>query len=229
MTRQAILAVVIGIIIVLGVAAAFLYSRINQTPDESSTVATQETETQNGMMAGSVVDIFTKGENARCTFTSSDENGDVSGTFYVSGENARGDIDTSLNGETQSMHMIRNGDTFYMWGDSLPTGIKMVMSVDEWAQSAQEAQPTNAPKTFDPNKSVDFNCAAWTVDSGLFSAPTEVEFVSFEGMFGPTGAMTDDSVTPGASNESSTPDQCSICNALTGDAKNVCLQQFNCQ
>ena len=230
MTRQAILAIVIGAIVVLGAAAAILYSKTNQEPSEEAAVATQEELTpEKGMMAESLVDLLKNQENVRCTFNNSSEAGDTSGTVYVSGENMRGDFDLTTEDGSESTHVIRSGDTFYMWGDSLKTGIKMVMNIQDWAESAQKAQPTGAPQALDPNAQVDFKCSAWTVDSGLFNAPSDIKFVSFQGMMAPTGTMTDETQNSDSTTETNSQDQCSICSALTGDARNVCLKQFNCQ
>lgn len=229
MSRNAIIAVTIGAIIILGAVAAFLYSQTSKSTKEQTPVAVEATVTPaNGMTLESIADIFSSSKTSKCSFTSSDENGTVDGTVYVSGENARSDIDTTVNGKTESTHMIRNGDTFFMWGDSLPTGMKMVMNIKDWASKFQGAQPTGTPESFDPNKAVDFKCSSWTVDSSMFTAPTSVKFITIQGATNPTGAMTSEGATP-ATTENGTQDKCSICNALTGDAKNVCLQQFNCQ
>jgi len=226
MTRQAIIAVAVGVIIVLGASAAFLYSKTQKTEKIAATIAVKESKSENETM-GSIVDLLSKNENAKCTFSSSSEAGESTGTIYVSEDKARAEFEVMIGKEKTTTNMIRQGDTFYMWGDSLPTGMKMVMSIDEWAQKAEQPQTKEALSNFDPNAEVDFKCSAWTVDPSLFKAPTDVKFISIEGMMKPTGAATDEQTTK--TEETNTSDQCSICSALTGEAKNVCIEQFNCQ
>lgn len=226
MTRQAIIAVVVGVIIVLGAIAAFLYSRTSLPPAEQAVEVNQEeTEPENGMSMETITDLLSKGENTRCTFNSETQEGTTAGTVYISGENARGDFETTTDEDTISTYMIRNGDTFYMWGDSLKTGIKMVMNINEWADAAESAQSLEGENMFDPNAQVDFKCTSWTVDSSLFTAPTSVKFISFEGMMGPTGT-TEETETSESTNQTGGI-QCSLCDSLSGDAQNLCLQ--NCQ
>jgi hypothetical protein len=228
MTRQAIIAVAVGVIIVLGASAAFLYSKTQNTNESAATtVAQNESKSENASMS-SIVDLLSKNENTKCTFSSSTDEGETSGTVYVSGDKARGEFEVMVGKEKTTTNMIRQGDTFYMWGDSFPTGMKMVMSVDEWAQKAEQPQTEEALSTFDPNYDVDFKCSNWTVDATLFDTPKDVKFISIEGMMNPTKTTTDDKTTE-TSEKTSTTDQCSICSALTGEAKNVCLEQFNCQ
>jgi hypothetical protein len=227
MTRQAIIAIAVGVIIVLGASAAFLYSKTQKTEKIAATVAVKESKSEKAKMS-SIVDLLSKNENTKCTFSSSTDEGETSGTVYVSGDKAKVELETTTGKEKTTIYTIRQGDTFYMWGDSLPTGMKMTMNVDEWAQKAKQPQTKEALSTFDPNSDVDFKCSAWTVDPSLFIAPTNVKFISIQGMMNPTGTATEDKTTE-TSEKTNTTDQCSICSALTGDAKNVCLKQFNCQ
>jgi hypothetical protein len=191
MTKHSMLAIVIGVIIVLGVAAAILYSNIQKTPEQPNITATKaEVTPEKGMTTSSIVDLLKNPENVKCSFTSTTELGDTSGTVYVSGENMRGDFELTTKEGAQVSHIIKNEDTFYMWGDSLKTGLKMAMNINEWAKNAQKVQPTGAA-SFDPNTPVDFKCAGWTVDSSLFNTPKEIKFISFEGMISPTGTTNE--------------------------------------
>ena len=228
MTRQAILAIVIGVIIVLGASAAFLYSRINQEPkEEAITAQNQETVSNKSFTPETIVGLLSKGENAKCTFSADTEEGNSSGTIYISGENARVEFEVNIEDDRTSTNIIRSGDTFYMWGDTLETGIIMEMDINEWAEVSNEAQSGDSAATIDPNAQVDFQCSDWTVDSALFSPPEDIEFISFTGIFQPTRTNTNEASLPETSNETNTGIQCSLCDSLSGDAKTICLQ--NCE
>ncbi len=225
MTKQAIIALVVGVLILLGAAGAFLYSQ-SQPKNKVTTVAEQVTPTPNNAMANSITALLTKGEKSKCTFSTENEKGNTNGTVYTSGENARADISTTVNNKETVAHMIRTGDTFYMWGDSIPMGIKMVMNVNDFASKMQENESFN---TFDPEKEMDFKCVTWTEDAKLFTPPTTIKFTSF-GNTAPTDAMTKTTTAPTSSaNSTDNSQECKICNSLTGAAKSACLQQFNCQ
>jgi hypothetical protein len=229
MSRNALIAITIGAIIILGAIAAFLYSQTRPSTDEldSSKMAKEAEAPDEGMSLATVADIFTRGENQMCTFEAGGDEGVTTGTVYVSGDSARGEFTTTIsNDESYETYMIRNDDTFYMWGDSFPTGMKMVMSVDEWAnQIIDDTEESSVNSAIDPNAEVDFKCSSWTVDRSLFEAPTDVKFMTIEGSIGEDAAnlkMIEDE-------DGESIDQCNICNSLTGDAKSICLEQFNCQ
>jgi hypothetical protein len=225
MTKQTIIAITIGILILIAAGGAFLYSQ--NKPENTTTVAQSETTpTPNNAMAGSISQLLTSGETSKCTFGVTGENGNTNGTVYTSGENARADISTKVNNKETAMHMIRAENTFYIWGDSIPMGIKMEMSVEDMASRMQDNESFS---TFDPNKEVNFKCATWTEDVKLFTPPTTIKFTSF-GNMAPTASTTKNSPAPTSSaNSSDKSNECNICNSLTGAAKSACVQQFNCQ
>lgn len=225
MTRQAIIAVIVGVIVVLGAAAAFLYSRVNQTPEEPTTTTAQETnEPENAMSMATITDLFTRGENLRCSFNTITDEGEANGTMYISGENARGEFDVTTQEDTLTTNVIRAGDMFYMWGDAFETGIQMEVSIDEWAQSMQNPESAD-PGAFDPNIQYEFNCDSWTVDSSLFTPPADIEFVSFQSMMAPAEALMEETDTNADVDNSGVGIDCSLCDSLTGDAQSICLQQ----
>lgn len=227
MSKHSIIAIVIAAVVILGAGAAFLYSqsRTNPTDNENSSTVAKKVDTSKtgGVSLASIKDVFVNGGNSQCTFSAENKDGITSGSVYVSGDNARGEFETTVSGETFSTNMIRKDDTFLMWGDSFPTGLKLVMSVDEWAESIDERQSDSDGSTFNPNAEVDFNCSTWTVDNSFFNEPTDIEFTSIEGSIGP------DTASFSIPEELESTDQCEICNALSGEARNVCLQQFSCE
>lgn len=227
MTKQAVIAIVVAVLIILGAAGAFLYSQTRPSNDESNTTtATEVTKApENSMAQSTIKEILSSGKSSKCTFTTGDGDAQTSGIIYTSGQNARGDFETTADGKETTTHMIRNGDTFYMWGDSVAMGIKMVMSVDDLASRIEGSEEYGS---FDPDQQMDINCVTWSEDATLFSPPTSVRFTSIGNMM-PTGAARS-SVAPtsASSNQTGTSNECNICNSLTGQAKTACLAQFSC-
>ncbi len=229
MSRQAIIAIAVAAIIILGAGAAFLYSQTKNTSKQAVTTSaiSPTKEVENNAMTNTLTSLLSSGKNTMCTFKTGNEKGETSGTFYISEDKARGDFTVTANGKEESTHMIKTGDTFYMWGDSLKAGIKMVMNINEMADKMKTSGDLAG---IDPSKELGYKCAAWTVDNSLFTAPATIKFMSIGNMMPTTTSKT--SVTPAKKVTQDPKDnssQCNICNSLTGEAKNTCLTQLNCQ
>lgn len=211
--KQAIIGIVAAAIILLGAGGVFLYSKNKPAAEPSSTTTvTQVTKTPSeSMMSASLKDLFAGGKTSQCTFDVKGAIGETKGTVYVADTKAYGEFGTTTNGKTTTTHLIRNADTFYVWGDSIPTGMKMTMSVDEMASKMQGSAQY---KDLDPNQKTDYKCSGWTVDSSVFVPPSNIKFTDLGGMMKTT-------VKPSGAN-------CSVCNSLTGDVKNACLSQLGC-
>jgi len=224
MTRQAILAIVVGILILFGGVGAFLYSK-NKPADTTSnaTVSTEITDDSNGNLQGTIKDILSSGDTSTCTFSTSGPTSDTAGTVYVSEDKARGNFVTTIDGKNTNSHLLRDGDTFYVWGDGIPTGMKMTMSIDQMT-SAIENDSTYS--SIDPNMNVEYKCDSWTEDPTVFTPPSNIKFTSMDSLMqmglskAPTGAQSN---PPGAASN-----ECAICNSLSGQAKTACQEQFSC-
>lgn len=224
MTKQAVIAIVVGVVIILGAVGAFLYSKTNSQTPSSATVASQPSPTSENSIQSSITEILSSGQTAQCTFTMADTDSQTSGTVYTSGDMARGDFSSTIDGKENVTHMIKDEDTFYLWGDSLPMGFKMTMSVDDLTSKAQNNPLSEA---IDPSKKFDVKCVSWTKDDSIFTPPTDVKFTSFGNIL-PTGPRTTGAAAP-TSSASDNTNQCNVCNSLSGAAKTACVAQFNCQ
>ncbi len=221
--KQAIIGIVAAAIILLGAGGVFLYSQkksASKPQPNSTTTATSVTKTPSSMMSGSLKDLFAGGKTSQCTFDVKGASGETKGTVYVADTKAYGDFDmTSSNGKTTATYMIRNGDTFYVWGDSFPTGMKMTMSMDEMAS---KMQGSTQYKSLDPNQKTDYKCTDWTADASKFTPPSNVKFTDLGGMMiKTTGGPTIPSTT-------GTAPSCSVCDSLTGTTKAACRASLHC-
>lgn len=217
--KQAIIGIVAAIIILVGAGGVFLYSQNKSSTEPNTTVATQETN-ENTSLENNLVAILKSGKNQKCTFTYADESGNkTNGTAYISGDKMRTNVTSSTNGKSSTIYVIRNGGDNYIWGSDFPnnTGMKMTLSIDEYINNE------DSKKYFDPNLNADYDCSDWTPESSMFTTPANIKFQDISAMM--QGVMQSVSKSPTGSGSNS---ECSICNSLTGDAKNACLKQFSC-
>ena len=218
--KQAIFGIIAAVVILLGAGGVFLYSRNKpaQPQPNSTTVQTSQENTQSSM-SGSLASLLKSGKTQQCTFSYSDSNGNTRGTAYIASDKMRTDLTIISNGKQSNVYVIRNGDDNYIWGSEFPdnAGLKMKLSIEEYENN------TDSRKYFDPTKKVDYDCSGWTLDSSVFTPPSNVKFSDLSQMI---QSMMGTTKTPtGAVQPTS---QCSVCNSLTGDAKTACLQQLGC-
>jgi hypothetical protein len=179
-----IAAVIVLLILLLGAAGFMMMGKKGVSAPKVTTENSKTTQPQ--QTAKSLLDLVRAGQNVRCTFKSTVENGSSDGTVYVSGQNVRGDFTVTLDNKPQQTSMIRKGDTTYVWGGILTEGIKMTLSLDQVSGNNQ------ASKYVDPNQKVDYSCSPWSVDQSLFTPPTNITFRDMTSLLAPktTGAQT---------------------------------------
>ena len=188
--KTLVIVAVIVILALLGGAAYLSLSKSSKNQKETAKVTpaptTSATSANNTTLAG----LLALGQNLRCSFNTNETSTETStqGTFYVSNGNVRGDfVVKSADGKENQMSMIRNGDESYIWGPSLPTGIKMKLSLDQFTKNQQASQFANV------NQKTNYNCIPWNVDASLFIPPANVTFTDVTSMIpltSPTGAKT---------------------------------------
>jgi len=212
-TKNITIAVIVIILLLLLGAGGFLMLNKNTaTSNKTATSQTQTATVKNEQTRKSLLDLIKIGQNVRCTFKSEVTNGSTEGTVYVSGQNIRGDfsIKTTSDGKTTQTSMIKTGDTSYVWGAGLPTGIKMTVSLETLAANKQASQYV------DPNQKVDYNCVPWNVDSSLFTPPSNIKFTDMTSLLAPKGTIT-------GTKEQTKTDASSVCSQITDEtAKNAC-------
>jgi len=209
---------IIGIVVVLGIllgAGGLIFLANNKSAKEGASVSTSPTpENQQNTPQGSLLDIFNLGKTQKCTFSYKSDTSSTEGTVYVTQNKLRGDFKVTSAKKTSSMYMLRNGETNYIWGDDLPTGIKMTLKLEDLAGNTQ------AQGYVDVNQKVDYKCTPWVIDNALFTPPSNIKFTDLSGYQIPTQKAS----PSGGSGQN----QCSSCNSLSGSAKTYCLQQLNC-
>lgn len=182
-TKNIVIAIIV-IVLFLG-AGGYLMLNKNST-NNSKTTSKTGIPTKTKAATKSLMDLLSLGQNSRCTFeTNSATGGSTKGTVYVSGTKIRGDfIVVTKDEKTEQTNMIRIGDTNYIWGSTLPTGIKMTIALDKISGNAQASQ------YFNPNEKTNYNCVPWNVDVAVFTPPSNIKFSDMTNLLMPKGTGT---------------------------------------
>jgi len=220
------------IILLLAVAGGILYaskesfiSKLNQSAQSVTPEVTITPTISQKMQSskGSLKSLLTSSQSLQCTFSTQDENNPVKGTVYVSNGKMRGDFQTGVMEKIINSHLIVDDNFSYFWTDESKRGIKMENNPLDSTSSA--IQPTN--QGLDVNQNYNLVCDNWTADKTLLTIPTDVTFSSFNiPTLKPSTAVGSDS----ASQHTGSDSNCNVCNSIpAGEARDTCLNQFNCQ
>lgn len=197
---------IIGVVVIVGAIIALTNTSSDLT-DEN--------------LFGSFEDLKALGKNMTCTFTRSDEYGDVEGTVYIqsSTEKVRGDFTVTTTDGIFESHVINDGEIGYTWGDSPVGTIAMKFATDQSDQT-KESPEQNQP--FNPDEKVDYTCSSWNVDTDVFTPPADLEFQDFTQSMGQM-QMQEESV------QQIMGQQCSQCDQIPNeDAKAQCKAALGC-
>jgi len=209
-SKNIAIAVIVVVLILLLGAGGYLMLNKNTSRLPKTTATTTPKKTENQTTTKSLIDLVRMGQNLRCSFKTEVTNGSTEGTVYVSGQNIRADFNITTSGKTMQTSMIKSGDTSYIWGDSLPSGIKMTLSLDQISQNEQTSRYFNA------NQKTNYTCAPWNVDSSLFTVPTNVKFTDMTSLLAPKETGT--AVQTQTKTDASDP-----CSQITNEtAKSAC-------
>lgn len=203
-----VIGVIAALILLLGAGGAYFLSQNKTTSNTDSSQTPTTTESK----SSSLLDLLSAGKNQRCTFKTSTSTSVSEGTFYIANGKMRGDFKTTVDGKTEEMSMIRDGDTNYIWGSSLETGIKMTIAIDKLSENQQASQFVN------PDAKLDYNCMPWTTDSSLFTPPSNVKFTDMTSLVAPktTGTQTTEKSTSYCDQITDAAAKAACVNAMSG-------------
>ncbi len=210
-----LLAVVAGAIVLFGGGVFFL----NRNKSQPQKMTPQVVSPAPAQTSNSLLDLLSLGKTQKCDFTYQATDGaKISGTVYLTGTKMRSDIETVTNANKKTnISMLRDGDTTYVWGSSLPSGIKMTLKSSDLKTNAQ------ANQYFNTTQKTDYKCSGWSADAAKFVVPTDIKFMDMGSLMMPSGVPT--TTTSGSTN----PASCAVCSGLTGDNKTSCMTIYHCQ
>jgi len=208
--QKIILGIGAAVIILLG---GLLLMPKKNTPSTSNTaINPTNSQSNSGTTKNTLSGLLSLGKTVECTFDYDENNSQVKGTVYVSGNKMRGDFIVDVLGQTQNSSTIQDGDVMYVWGSSMPQGIKMDIT-DEQKELTQDAQ-----KYYDRNKQIDYKCKPWVAKANLFTPPANITFTDVSESMKNIPTLSKDMKAS----------QCQACDSLTGESKAMCLKQLNC-
>lgn len=158
--------------------------------DQNQTQDRQQIQDSSETFSGKITDLLKLGKDLKCTWDTTDQGVDVSGTAYISGQKSRTEMKINQPEMTVTSYFVSDGDTAYMWGDNQP-GFKMNLA--DFEDQSDDTSSDSAPAENNWNQDFDYNCSAWAVDPSVFQIPTDIEFTDMgqmvEDMQGGLGDM----------------------------------------
>ena len=232
MNKTTKIILVVILLILLGGGVFYFLGRSSSSPLKS----VQDQIMQGTTQKKSLFDFFSMGGSQKCTF--SDKTNNSSGTVYVGNGKMRGDFQSNDNGTTSQTHMINDGKYVYMWTEGQKDGYKMSLDTIK-QQAAQESSNTgNTPsdnqtpsQAVNMNQKADYSCGGWSVDSSLFTVPSDVNFVDYSAMMqGAMKGVTPPTQTGTGMTKGQQQSECAQCNQVpAGAMRNQCLSALKCQ
>lgn len=217
---------IIGIIIIILLAiGGYLYLNKSQSSLSIMGGTNKIGETAQGSALKSLKDLMTMGQDQMCTFESTDENGSNKGSSYISGEKVRTDFSgTDPDGKAYNGSMISDGTYMYSWSTASPQGmkIKITEETNQAVEDVKQDAQKNPNQFIDPNDKVDYKCQGWRANQGMFTPPSDIEFIDYSQLMQKTQEQTQDQ-TGDLKNA-----QCAACDSLTGDEQVACKSALGC-
>ncbi|MFZ1721509.1 MAG: hypothetical protein WAU07_03315 [Microgenomates group bacterium] len=185
----------------------------------SETVAADNTSPENLAALFASTDIIT------CTYTdASSPTQQSSGEVFISGENMRGTFTFTDDSGTTTSHVIRSGNTGYLWNSDTNEGFMMEIQDPEelFETFSQNTESTEEPN-YETDSDIAISCKPWNEDASLFVPPSSVNFVSV------TQQLEQNQNISGEADEGSNQDLCESCAQIPDPtAQSQCLQALGC-
>lgn len=204
-----------GAVIIAG-SGYLLFSNSNDSEGTGEAMNQQAPEE-----SGTFASMMASGKNLECSFEYNDGGTNVSsGVVYMTkgAKQIRGDFNFQQSGlGAMDVYLIRNDGYNYIWGTSLPQGIKSKITAEDGIKLFDTTEgPGVAENTT-------FYCENWNVDQSKFALPSGVEFMDLSAQVeAATGAST-------GSMGGMKDVQCAACNQLpAGGGREQCLAALSC-
>jgi hypothetical protein len=165
--------------------------------------------------SGSLSDFFAQGSDYNCTYSTSNDNENVSeAKVYISdgGEQYYAEVDYQQNDKDLTSYMIKDGDVAYTWVSGSDSGYKYSLDADsETSYTPDSDEFGNQNASLESAFGYEYDCDPWTVDNSKFTPPSDIEFTDVDALI-----------------EETQNDACDMCDSLSGESKTQCLASLNC-
>jgi len=168
------------------------YYALSQPSEISGSALTTDTKMDSGALTteADLMKKFESGGNFKCVASiDSKDLQTTNTTLYASGKNIRveGSVMPQKSPEVK-FNMIVIDDMQYMWGDSMPQGMKMKYDKNEFLNQAKNApQDLTMKDLYTKNEGgmkseIKYNCTPWSADATYFVPPSNVTFTDMSAL-----------------------------------------------
>jgi hypothetical protein len=205
----------LAIIIIIGAGAYFL-SKPNSAVAPAQLAATNNAPV--GMQ--SLGALVSAGTPVTCSFSTTTPNGTTQGTMYIANGMVAGDFTSNMGSQGPiDGHMLVRDNTSYVWTSLSSTGYKSTVTASTTAGGS---------KGVDYNAKMDYSCQTWTVDSGKFTLPTNISFMTTSSYTPPPQGAGATGAAPATGAPKGSAAMCAECNSLPSAQKAQCLAALQC-
>ncbi len=173
-----VIAVVVGVVVVLGGAYYAMRGTSTEVPNTNSIAVGEpnpSTPSENTSGKKMSFDAFLKqGGSYVCTVNQSVEGIDSKGTVYVNAGNVRGDFSTTVSGmNISTMFLVKDGFS-YTWSNMMQgKGYKVPVNA---SGSGNTSAGTSGQYSWNAEQIGDYDCKPWSADASKFAMPSSVVF-----------------------------------------------------
>lgn len=216
MSKNLIIALVIGVFILAGIGAYMVLGNRDSGQSIAPEQAQQAEQMQDQVVEGrSLIDLMRENQNLTCTYSGEDIG---SGTVYLSSGRVRGEFEIETDEGVIDSNIISVDQKIYVWSDDSEQGV--TFSVEEIEDVNEEEQ---RPNTVDLEEKFDYQCSRWSVNEDFFVPPADIEFIDFGEFMDIESIMQSDQEPI-----QGTQEQCAACEGLSGEARTQCLNALGC-
>ncbi len=216
--------------IILGIIAVILGFWLMNSQGKGTAMSPEgEVQEQESTSVGQTfAQLMGMGQSLKCTYEYNDGTNVSSGIMYMadSGERLHGEFNFTQSGAgPMTMNMVRVDGYNYMWGSSMPQGMKTKVTEENRAQLFNNSDANTAAIN-----DTQYKCEAWNVDESKFAVPTNIEFMDLGDMTKMMGApkMGEAMKAGGSATVDVKAMQCAACDQA-GTARDQCRQALGCK
>ena len=182
---SAVVAIILGVIILAGVGAYVMMNR--PTSSKSKSAATgksaplnKEVAVPTGELSSTFEDLVGKGKNLECDWklptSGTTPNPFGTGKLYTAGNRGRSMISGSASGMSIDGNGIYKDGVAYSWVSVGGTTVGFKFDKAELEKMSSEMTPEQKQQAEQIRAKMIFQCKSWTPDESKFALPTGVEF-----------------------------------------------------
>lgn len=181
MNKKIVIAIVAGVVLVAGGAAAYVLTRPDETTDSLANTSdtTEEHHHENDghdhdhsqASAASISEFMKAGEIKKCTYNDDESAGTM---YFARNERLRMDYRSKADPANSGSAIITSGQQ-YVWSNSTKQGVKFAFT----PSGAESQNQSSSQQNVDVNKKYNFTCENWLLDESVFTPPADVKFTDF--------------------------------------------------